>query len=168
MVRRGNRTLRRGFSLIEAVVVLALVGTASAAVVYWASNSGSVEKDVAAKAALVAVYEAQVSARVNGGNLLDIAGLQALDPARTYGSGPSTSPSTVSVAVDGFLVHAASSTGSGDCWMLRLDLSPSSSASPRQLWFMREGEPSCTALLAASLPLPLDGSGSSPDKPSLL
>lgn len=162
---RGNRAYPRAFSLVEAVVVLALVGTASTAVVYWASSSGRVERDVAAKAALAAVYEAQVSSRVNGNTMLSVADLQALDPTRSYGPSESTAPSAVSVSVDGPVVYAAVGTGGGDCWMLRIDMAPVTSASPRQVWFLREGEPSCTASLVASLPIPIDGSGSAPNEP---
>lgn len=161
-LRRG----RRGFSIVEAVVVTTLVSTVAAASLVWFSAASQPDTDTAAKAALVAFTEAQNQAFREGSAVLTASDLASRDFAHTYVTTSSTGPQVVSVTTSGTLAFAAVAAGGGSCWMVRFDAAPADGSSPL-VWYIDQTEP-CTASAVASLPVPTDGSGTTPGDPVTL
>lgn len=161
-----RRRARRGFSIVEAVVVVALVSTVAAASLVWFSTASQPDTDAAAKSALVAFTEAQNQAFREGSAVLTASDLTSRDYTHTYVTTSSSGPQEVSVATSGTLAFAAVATGGGSCWMVRYDAAPDAGSSPL-VWYVDQSSP-CSASNVAGLPVPTDGSGSSPGSPVTL
>jgi len=84
----------------------------------------------------------------------------------TFVDDVSTGVTEVGVTVSASVVTGVALSGA-DCWMLRLDLEPSPS-SPPSWWFLTEGVTTCDAAAFATLTFPDDGSGQSPNEPTIL
>lgn len=167
MPRAGRlRLSRRGFTLMEVVVVTVLVSVLTTASLVWFSSSASPDADAAAKSSLLAVAELQRSALAEGGAFVDAAQLAARDPARSYSAAASESASNVSVLVSGPVASAAVRGDGGTCWAVRLDAAPSAPFGPA-VFYVGPAE-SCTAPDPASFSAPPPGSGATPADPAAL
>lgn len=163
--------MRRGFSLLEAAVVLALVAIVSTASLLWWTSAADPQGDVAAKTSLGAFAQLQEQAAAEGRGIQDAADLAALDFSRTFVDAPtiSTGPQEVSVAQSGTLAMAAVDAGAGICWMLRMDLEPTPS-SPAAVWFVDvlSGPATCDASRVSGESFPdqgVDGDGATAANP---
>lgn len=160
---------RRAFTLIEAVVVLAVIAILSSVVVLRLTGSADPASDAAAKSSLVVFQQIEQGAQRSAAVPLDATAIASgsFDRASvTFTANASTTSSEVSVAVDGTVVIGAASAGA-DCWALRLDFAPTPS-SPLQWWFLDEDVESCTPSLFSAAAFPVDGTGQGPNRPSVL
>lgn len=158
---------RRGFTIIETIMVLVLVSVLSASAIAWYGQSNSPDKDIAAKTSLLAFSELQQQNYLQGARLADTAALTDLDYSRTWQTGgDSTGPQDVSLLITGTIAAAAAFSGNGVCWYVRVEMVPTP-GSPPALWYtsvLDAGE-ACTALSVAAFPVPdvsLSNSGTSP------
>jgi type II secretory pathway pseudopilin PulG len=155
--------------LIEAVVVLAVIAILSSVVVLRLTGSADPAADAAAKSSLVVFQQIEQDAQRGSSVPLDASAITSGSYDRgsvTFTANASTTSSEVSVVVEGTVVIGASSAGA-DCWALRLDFAPTPS-SPLQWWFLDEDVESCTPSLFTSADFPADGTGQSPNRPSIL
>jgi len=157
---------RRGFSLVEVVVVTALVTVVSAASLIWFGAASQPDTDATAKASLMAYLELQQQSHIEGSGVLDAASLAERDYTHTYNSISSSGPQDVSVADSGTLGLAAVQSGGSTCWMVRYDANPSA-ASPPVVWYVTQRSP-CLASDVATLFVPSGGDGQSPNAPLVL
>lgn len=171
MVRRAAcRGARRGFTLVESAVVFAVLVVLSGMVLLRISKSADPRNDAAAKSSLQVFQTIQLEAARAGGVPLAASAISsATDLDRgsvTFVDDVSTGVTEVGVAVSSSVVSGVARSGD-DCWMLRLDLEPSPS-SPPSWWFLVEGVASCDAASFGTLVFPDDGSGQSPNAPTIL
>lgn len=164
------RLIRCGFSLIELVVTIAVISILSSGAIFIFSDAASPINDASAKAALVTFENLQIDAATNGPTPLTAAALTAGSYDRgttTFTDGPSTAPNVVSVSVAGSVaVGAVSSADSGPCWVVRLDLAPTT-ASPLVWWFLWEAPAACPPASISFL-FPNDGTGQSINAPTVV
>lgn len=172
MLLRGARRggARRGFTLVESAVVFAVLVILSGVLLLRLSRSADPRNDAAAKSSLHVFQTIQLEASRSGGVPLDAPSIVAatdLDRGSVvFVEGASTGVTEVGVAVTGSAVTGVALSGS-DCWMLRIDLEPSPT-SPPSWWFLSEGVESCEPSAFGSLVFPDDGSGQSPNEPTIL
>jgi len=160
------RRTARGFSLVEVVVVTALVTVISAASLIWFGAASQPDTDATAKASLMAYLDVQQQALSEGAGVLDAAQLGERDYTHTYSSIASAGPQDLSVAVSGTLGLAAVQSGGTTCWMVRYDSSPNA-ASPPIVWYVTQRDP-CLASDVTTLFVPTNGDGQSPNAPLVL
>jgi hypothetical protein len=116
--------LRRGFTVVEASLVLGLLLLIAAASVTLVRTSPEVGADLGARASLTAALDAVTEIDLDGGNSADPTRLDELTADLTFSAAPSSGPLEVSVAAeDGRLVLAASN-GTGTCWLVLRDSVP--------------------------------------------
>jgi hypothetical protein len=136
------------------VVVIGLVAmiSAGAYVTLRGHNSGATAAE--ARASLVQLLKLQTATPdVPNANPQTLA---ALDPNRSYQTAPSTTPSTVSVTVDGSVLAGAVFDGV-DCWMLIRDFGATTVAE-QQIWAVEKNSTNCAATRALTVASP-DSSG---------
>jgi type II secretory pathway pseudopilin PulG len=167
---RPGSARRRGFTLVEAAVVFAVLVVISGVLLLRIADSADPRNDAAAKASLQVFQQAQLEAGRDAADPLSAVALTAASDvdkgAVTFVDGASSSVSEVGVLVSGSVVSGVARSGR-DCWMLRLDLDPSPS-SPPTWWFLQEDVEVCDATGFGPLSFPSDGSGQSPNEPTLL
>ena len=159
----------RAFSLIEAVIVLAVIAILTSIVVLRLSGSADPGADAAAKSSLVVFQQIEQRAQRGSSTPVDAAQIAAGNYDRGsvgFVSGASTGSSEVSVVVDGTVVIGAATAGA-DCWALRLDFAPTPT-SPMQWWFLDENVESCVASSFSTAAFPDDGTGQSPSLPTVI
>ena len=164
-----SRPSRPGFSLVELAVTLTVIAGLSALLVFWFSSTRSPQLDAAAKTSLISFSRIQEDAFRRDGAPASAAEILAGSFDRgdvTFTADPSDGASVVSVVVADSVVVGAARSGD-DCWGLRLDTRPSAS-SPRSWWFVAVSAPTCTGALFESVTFPGDGTGASPDAPTIL
>lgn len=172
MIRRGARCrgARRGFTLVESAVVFAVLVVLSGVLLLRLANSADPRNDAAAKSSLQVFQTVQLEAMRSGGAPLDASAVMAasnLDRGSVlFVDGASTDVTEVGVTVASTVVTGVALSGN-DCWMLRLDFEPSP-ASPPSWWFLSEGVASCDLAAFGVLTFPDDGSGQSPNEPTIL
>lgn len=125
---------RRGFTILETVMVLVIVALVSAATFAWYGNASSPDKDTTAKTSLLAFTEMQQQTFLSSGIPADVTQMAELDFTRSWTAGASEGPQEVSVALDGSVAMAAASSGAGVCWFVRMDVDPTPT-SPPVLWY---------------------------------
>ena len=164
---------RRGFTLVEAAVVFAVLVVLSSLVLLRLAGSADPRNDAAAKASLQVFQEVQLQSARKGGVPLSASAVVS-DPSTDTGSTTfvddvSTGVTEVGVAVDPSAVSVVSGVvrSGDDCWMLRLDFDPSP-ISPPSWWFLLEGVAVCEADAFGVLAFPDDGSGQSPNSPTFV
>jgi prepilin-type N-terminal cleavage/methylation domain-containing protein len=164
-----HATRRRGFSLIEALVALAIITLLSTIVVLRLTGTADSGEDMAAKSSLVVFQQLQETAFQVGPAPLDALTLQTGEYDRgsvSFTLESSAAASQVAVLVDGSTVIGVAESGTS-CWALRMDFVPSST-SPLQWWLLAENVTSCTPSAFTDAPLPVDGSGQNPNSPTIL
>lgn len=171
MFRLGaRRGARRGFTLVESAVVFAVLVILSGVLLLRLAGSADPRNDAAAKSSLQVFQTIQLEAARSGGVPLDASAISAatdLDRGSvSFVDDVSADVTEVGVAVSSSVVTGVALSGS-DCWMLRLDLEPSPS-SPPSWWFLTEGVSSCDLDAFGALSFPDDGSGQSPNEPTIL
>jgi type II secretory pathway pseudopilin PulG len=162
------RPFRGGFTLVEGAVVFAVLVVLSGIVLLRMSGSADPRNDSGAKAALAAFQDVQLDAYRKGDDPLDAAAASAAfsGSAVTFTGSVSAGVNEVGVAVVSSVVTGVARSGD-DCWMLRLEFEPSPS-SPPSWWFLLEGVETCEAGSFPVLSFPSDGSGRSPNRPTIL
>jgi type II secretory pathway pseudopilin PulG len=159
-----------GFTLVESAVVFAVLVILSGVLLLRLSGSADPRNDAAAKSSLQVFQTIQLEASRSGGLPLDAASITAatdLDRGSVgFVDAVSTGVTEVGVEVSSSVVTGVALSGS-DCWMLRIDLEPSPS-SPPSWWFLVEGIESCELASFGALSFPDDGSGQSPNVPTIL
>lgn len=148
-----RRHLRRGYTLIEAAVTLFLLSIITVTSVFMIGASSSTGSDVVAQSSADAAMDAVVSILSQDGVLPadPVSRLTIQHPSLSFVSSttPSSSSSTVSVAVSSGVAAVAVSGSSGACWMLRLDMSSGDSNHIRRYVLAPEGSNrTCTAAAA--------------------
>jgi hypothetical protein len=154
---------------MELVIVMAVVVVLSSVAILRFSGSASPSVDVSAKASLVTFQELQFSHSRSSRVPLSASAISSGEYDRgvvTFADDASTAAEMVGVTVTGSLVVGVAASGY-DCWALRMDLSPSP-ASPPLWWFIAENVESCTTDIFANPDFPTDGSGQSPNTPSII
>ena len=116
-----RRRRRSGFSLFETLAVLTIVSVATAVIVGAYSAKGRPGSDEGARSALTSLVDVQTTEMMTNRTPAPVSALSGRLPGVTVTTGASDDDSTVSVAVDGNIVGAAASTGSGSCWLVRRD-----------------------------------------------
>jgi prepilin-type N-terminal cleavage/methylation domain-containing protein len=167
MNRRSFDSGRRGFSMLEAIVVFALIAVLAGVAYATIGNQNSPSGDMAARASLVHAQSLQ-SARPDA-PVSDPAVLAELDPTRTWTTAASSASDVVSVRPglsDPAVVAFAASNGT-TCWLLRLDYAAAGRAGAT-IWALADsGE--CNAIRALELtPDPTGERGESADRPLIL
>ena len=167
MTRTAAGLGKRGFTIIETIMVLVLVSVLSASAIAWYGQSNSPDRDIAAKTSLLAFAGLQQQNYLQGARLADTTTLTDLDYSRTWQTGgDSTGPQDISVVITGTIAAAAAFSGNGVCWYVRIEMSPSPT-SPPALWYtsvLNAGE-TCTATPVTGFPIPdvtLSNLGTSP------
>lgn len=162
--------MSRGFTLVESAVVIAVLVVLSSVVLLRITNSADPRNDAAAKSALQVFQTIQIEAGRSGGVPLSASEIMTasdLDRASvSFVAGASSDVSEVGVEVAGSVVTGVALSGS-DCWLLRLDLEPTP-ASPPSWWFLAEGVSTCDLAAFDTLVFPDDGSGQSPNEPTIV
>jgi prepilin-type N-terminal cleavage/methylation domain-containing protein len=165
-----RRTASRGFTLVESAVVVAVLVVLSSVVLLRVTRSADPRNDAAAKSSLQVFQTIQLETSRSGGVPLSSSAITAavdLDRAAvSFVAGASTDVSEVGVEVAGSLVTGVALSGS-DCWLLRLDFEPTPS-SPPSWWFLAEGVSTCDLAAFDTLVFPNDGSGQSPNVPTIV
>lgn len=160
---------RSGFSLVELAVTLTVIAALSALLVFWFSSARAPQLDAAAKTALITFSRIEEDSFRRDAAPVDAAAITtgAFDRGDiTFTTDPSDSGSVVSVTVSDSVVIGAARAGD-DCWGLRLDVRPSA-GSPRAWWFVAVAAPVCDSTLFDSVTFPADGTGATPDTPTIL
>jgi prepilin-type N-terminal cleavage/methylation domain-containing protein len=158
MVPRPPRRRRRGFSLLEVVIVIALMGILMAVTMPRLRTGSTAALDRASQVNVDAALAAELRVFRSLGAFVEVPAdpsepdhLADAQPDLTF-RGPATAPSgpsEVSVAVDGSAVGVTSSAGE-TCWLARVDFAPPP-GSPRALYAWRADPDGCHGLLALSL-----------------
>lgn len=160
------RQRHRGFSIVEVVVVTALVTLVAGVSLVWFGTGSQPDTEATAKTSLTAYLTMQNQALTEGSPILDATTLNVRDYTHTYTSEASTGPQEISTAVSGTLGLAAVSSGGGACWMVRFDAAPVA-GSPPVVWYLTTRDP-CTAADVTTLIVPGPGEGSTPGQPVIL
>lgn len=163
----GTRRRAAAYTLLEAVVVFALVGVIAGVAITMLNGRSDPTADMAARASLVQASSLQAAQA--DAPLADIGVLAELDPSRVWTASASTSSSTVSVAIDpddSAVLGVAVAAGEG-CWMLRRDYD-NPTRGGAQIWAVAESG-SCSAARALQLEAdPTGVRGASVDTPLIL
>jgi type II secretory pathway pseudopilin PulG len=146
-------TSRRGYSVIESVVVFGLVALISgAAFVVLNGRSAGVDA-AAARSSLVHLLKLQ--AATSSAPTADLTILNDLDPGREYVDSGSADSSTVSVLVENGTKLAAATFDGVDCWMLVKDFA-ATTLDTREIWVVDKSSATCSAAHALQVVSPDD------------
>ena len=146
---------RRGYSVIESIVVFGLVALISASAFIILNDRTSGAEPASARASLLHLLKLQ--AATAGAPVADVEALGALDPGREYLNGLSTNPAIVSVLVDSETRLAAATFDGDDCWMFVKDFAATTTAT-REIWLVEKNSATCSAARAIQVGTP-DQSG---------
>jgi type II secretory pathway pseudopilin PulG len=146
--------------MVELVIAFFLLGILSLTAIALLSPNQAKGGDDAAKASLVIAAERQVTAVLTGGSLIPASEMSAVGSV-AFITSASTEPTEVSISISGDVMGAAAFADTKSCWLLRRDLS-SSSTTP-VLWAVGEVD-MCSGATALALEIPANG-GSTPDSP---
>ena len=142
---------RRGYSVIESIVVFGLVALISASAFIIINDRTSGAEPASARASLVHLLKLQ--AATAGAPVADGEALGELDPGREYLNGLSTNPAIVSVLVDSGTRLAAATFDGADCWMLVKDFAATTTAT-REIWLVEKDSATCSAARAIQVGTP--------------
>lgn len=160
---------RRGISMIETVVVVALIAVLTATSLVTLNRRSGASDATAARASLVHVLRLQ--AATPGAPNADTAALQSLDPTRVYSSGGSSDPTTVSVMIDpdrtSRLIVAV--FDGNDCWAVAHDYQALDDSS-LEVWVVKKSAAACSAnsMLPNLVPDETSIRGRTADKPLIV
>jgi len=172
MTPRGRKIflqdqIRRGYSLIESIVVFGLVALISASSFIMLNDRTSGAEPASARASLIHLLKLQ-SATAGAPNA-DGEALSELDPGREYLNGLSTNPAIVSVLVDSGTKLAAAAYDGADCWMLVKDFAATTTTT-REIWLVEKESASCSASRAIQVGIPDQSglTGQTSDRPRII
>lgn len=151
----ADRTLRRGSTLLELIVVLIVVGILLTVVLPQMTGGRGASRDRRAQATAEAVLDVEVALWRDFGEFRTGADLAAANPEIGVidGAVSSTDPNDASVHVDGTVVAVAVGAEEG-CWMVRRDFQAATDDPiPALVFGFRFGPPDagCAGLDAAGL-----------------
>ena len=146
---------RKGYSVIESIVVLGLVALISASAFIIINDRTAGSEAASARASLIHLLKLQASNAA--APFADVNVLSELDPGREYLDGSSSNPNIVSVLVDSQTRLAAATVDGADCWMFVKDFAATTIAT-REIWLVEKNSATCSAARAIQVGTP-DQSG---------
>lgn len=144
---------RRGFSLIEVIVVMVVLGVIAGMVVATLNTSTSRVKDEQARTAVVAVANQELSYFQSRGQfVVDPARMGAIESAYTYTAGASGGETSISVSTNATndTIGLASMSSTGTCYYMQVS-SPRSSTPDKQFKIVNSSNAACTGNNAKTL-----------------
>ena len=158
--------MKKAFTLIEATVVVAIIGILTLMAVVTFNSKTDVSNELEAKNTLVNLMNINDNTYLASNSINSLSQIISKDSTHTYQSNSSTGINIISYSPgsSNFGGAVASPTG---CWYLLKNYQPSS-ANPAMLWAYKSGATTCLGSDALNLSDPLTGKGYSEDKPILL